>query len=484
MPGPLLFSSALAAWQSGQLGRATEICQEILRGNRRDADALDLLGQIAFARGAYGEAEQSMTRLAALRPRDARPLLVLAEIHTYQGRYREALDRYDRALKLAPGLPAAIAGKADVYEKRGLRDKARALLAPLVKSGRESPEMAVVAGRLDLHEGRLDDLVARSSRHVEADGAAQGSARAHLLFLRGKAHERAGRIAEAFSDYERANAMLSVPFSMDALVRHTDELIATYTAERLASLPRATNGSNVPVFIVGMPRSGSTLVESIIDAHPMASGAGELPALQEIVNGLSLTIGSTLPYPACVADLAPDDVEAAGKAYLDRLPKAPRGTERIVDKFLNNHRHLGLIALILPQASVIHCRRDPSDACLSCFAEPLPSAAYPFTTSLRGLGEAWNQYERIMDHWRRVLPEPPLEIQYESLVADPEGLTRAILDFLGLPFDEKCLRYWESGRVARTASYDQVNRPIYTGSVGRARRFERHLAPLREALGR
>ena len=119
-----------------------------------------------------------------------------------------------------------------------------------------------------------------------------------------------------------------------------------------------------------------------------------------------------------------------------------------------------------------------------CFAEPLPSAAYPFTTDLASLGEAWNQYERIMEHWRQVLSEPPLEVQYEELVADPEGLTRAILDHVGLGFDERCLRYWESGRVARTASYDQVNRPVYKGAVGRARRFERHLGPLRAALGR
>src|SRR5512145_2105424 len=162
MPDPFLFQSAVAAWQSGHLGRAAEICREILRSDRRNADALDLLGQIDFARGAYGQAEQSIARLAALRPRDARPLVVLAEILASQGRYREALDRYDRAAKLAPGDSAALAGKADLYEKRGMRDKARAVLAPAIEAGRESPEIAVVAARLDLHDGRLDDVVGRA----------------------------------------------------------------------------------------------------------------------------------------------------------------------------------------------------------------------------------------------------------------------------------------------------------------------------------
>ncbi len=471
----------MRAFGAGHLGRARALCTDALQRDGRDPDVLDLLGRVAFAQGAYAEAASYADRCARLRPGDVRPIVLLGEILTYQGRFREAVARYDRALRLEPRNAAALAGKADAYEKCGERDRARAVLRPAVESGGESPEMAIVQARLDLHDGHHDAVIASARRHLGSAGPS-GPVRAHLLFLLGKALERSKRYDDAFDAYRQGNEVLAVPFSIDALVSHTDELIKAYSAERLARLPRSANRSELPVFVVGMPRSGSTLVEAIIAAHPEATGAGELPAMQELVNELGLTIGSTLPYPACIEDLSADDMNRAAQTYLDRLGRVTGRARRGVDKFLNNHRHLGLIALILPASRVIHCRRDPMDTCLSCYAEPLPTAAYPYTADLQSLGVAWLQYERIMEHWRRVLNHPVLEVPYEELVGHPEAWTRWILEFCGLPFDESCLRYWTSGRVARTASYDQVNRPIYTGSVGRARHFESHLGPLRRAL--
>ncbi len=479
-----LFQRAVAFFNAKRLSQAKAICEELVKLNKKDANALDLLGQIAFGRGTYDEAASYLTRSAALQPRDPRAHVLLGDVLTYQGKYREALARYDRALRLEPKHPRAIAGKAELYEKRGDRQRARALLEPIVRAGGESPEMAVVQARLDLHEGDHDAVIELAGRQLER-GEAEGSTRWHLFFLRGKALERAGRFDDAFGAYQEANDAIRKEggrFDAGFLIRHTDELLAAYSAKRMAELPRAAHGSELGVFVLGMPRSGSTLIESILGAHPEAHAAGELATMQEIVNGMALRIGSTLPYPACVEDLGRDDVEELSRTYLEHASSLNRRAARLIDKYLVNYRHLGLIALLFPEARVIHCVRNPLDTCLSCFAEPLPPVPHPYASDLGDLGATYLQYERLMRHWREVLQIPILDVRYEDLVAHQERITRQVVDFCGLSWDDRCLRYWESGRIARTASYDQVNRPIYNRSVARHRHFAAQLAPLERVL--
>ena len=229
-----------------------------------------------------------------------------------------------------------------------------------------------------------------------------------------------------------------------------------------------------------MPRSGSTLVETILAAHPDVAAAGEFPAMQQLINSITLDIGSTLPYPVCIEDLDQNDVDTIAGRYLQRLRANDDQAQRIVDKFLNNYKHIGMLAVLFPQARIIHCRRHPLDYCLSCFQTPL--SGHPYTADLGHLGAVYVAYERLMAHWRDVLEIPMLEVQYETLVTDQETITRKILEFCGLGFDERCLRFYEGTRTVLTASYDQVTQPIYSSSVGRYRGFEHHLGPLKEAL--
>ncbi len=476
-----LLRQAQDAFNANELSRASAICEQILQLNGRHNLALNLLGQIAFARGDYGEAETQLLKAVTIQPRDARSHLVLGEVKSYQGQYREALGRYDKVLRLEPNHPRAIAGKADAYEKSGQRDKARAVLAPFVEDGQDTPEMAIVQARLELSARNFDDLVDLVNRHIHRGEIAPFTLW-HLYSLLGKALERSGRFDEAFDAYEQGNRTVPSPFNAESWRQRADDLIAAFSAERLPTLPRAANDSQLPVFIVGMPRSGSTLIESILDAHPRVHTAGEFTALPEIVNGIALQIGSMLPWPACVEDFAQEDVDELARAYLDRLTAVDTAADRIADKFLPNYRQLGLIELLFPAARVIHCRRHPLDTCLSCFCETLFPAAHPYTTDLKRLGLVYVTYERIMAHWREVLTIPILDVQYEQLVADQERLSRDIIEFCGLEWDDRCLRFYDTGRVFRTASYDQVNRPIYRSSVGRYRNFERHLEPLKTVL--
>ncbi len=474
----VLLRQAQSALDANRLGQAKTICDQLIQLDSRNVSALNLLGQIAFARSFFDEAAGYLQRSVAIRPRDPRAHMILGELRTIQGKYKEAIARYDKVLRLQPGALWAIGGKADAWEKAGERSKSRALLEPFITAGRETPLMAIIQTRLELHDGAHERAVNLVARHSDTSGTTAW----HLFSLQGKALEKLGRFDEAFEAYRRSNEAVPSPFNESAWLGHTQDLIANFTAQRMEKLPRAAHGSQLPIFIIGMPRCGSTLVETILDAHPEAHGAGEFAAMQELVNDITLRIGSVSPYPACIEDLAQEDVDDLANTYLDRLGAVNPQASRIADKYLISYRHLGLIDLLVPDARVIHCLRDPLDTCLSCYTQTLFPAAHPYANDLRRLGVVYTDYQRLMTHWRSVVKIPILEVQYEQLVSDQERVTRQIIDFCGLDWDECCLRFYDRERVVQTASYDQVTRPIYNASVGRAKAFTKHLGPLKDEL--
>ena len=473
-----LLQNAQRAFESRLLADTDMFCRQILRHEPRNAAALNLLSQVAFARGFYDKAVEHLSRCAALHPRDAGAQCSLGELYTYLGRYRDAIARFDKALRLGPDDPRTIAAKASAYAKSGEHAKARALLQPFVETASLTAQMAMPLASIELHDGNVEANMELVNRHAKP-GQAGGSASRHLYWMLGRALERDGRYDEAFEAYRQANECVEVPFDADAWQRQTDDLLDAFSAQRMRSLPRARHGSSLPVFIVGMPRCGSTLVETILDTHPDAHGAGELVTLTLIVNDIPFKIGSSLGYPACIEDFSKEDVDAIARTYLDRVePLAGRAT-RVADKYLGNYRYLGLIEVL----RIIHCRRDPLDTCLSCFCQTLLVGAFPYVTDLERLGIAYAEYQRVMSHWRQVLQIPILEVQYEQLVSDQHRVSREIVEFCGLPWDDRCLRFYERGRAVQTASFEQVTKPIYTSSVARHRNFEKNLGPLKAALG-
>jgi tetratricopeptide (TPR) repeat protein len=375
-----------------------------------------------------------------------------------------------------------VAGKANVLMRLDERARARAVLEPHVAAGTEDAGMAVVYARLAIRDRDLDRAVEIASRHV---GDAAGADVIRSLWNEiGRAHEQAGRYDESFAAYARCNGIAAPPWDPAEASRRHDRVMEAFSAAAMKKLARSPARSDVPVFIVGQPRSGSTLIEQIIAAHPQAFGAGEVQVLAEVLSSMGLRIGSTLTYPDCVADLEPADAGALGTAYVDQLiALAPRDrARRICDKQLGNYEHLGAIALLLPGARIIHSRRDPLDTCLSCYSQKFAPGAPAYTRDLRHLGLLYNDYLALMAHWRAVLDIPMLEVDYEHLVADQESVSRTIIDFCGLPWDDASLRFHETGRSVLTLSRDQVNRPIYRTSLRRAERFAKHLGPLRAIL--
>lgn len=480
-PNPL--RQAVELFRAGRLADAEAIARRSLETDRRNGDAMSLIGLIEYERGRFDSAEQWHRKAIAADRRNPLFICNLATTFTARGRLRDALAQYERALKVRPGYVEALTGKADVLERRGKADRAAEVLAPLVRGGSLTSMGATIQLRLLLQPAKEPERVVEFvSGQLKRQDLRSDHRRSLLLGL-GKARDALGDCDGAFDAYVAANAIDSRPFDVKAVVEMVDTLIEVFSAERMEALPRATHGSRVPVFIVGLPRCGSTLVEQIVHAHPDAHGAGEIPDLAELLGAMPGIVGSDDAYPHCVGSVTSQNLNQCARVYLDRLRKHGGKAMRIVDKSLINFERLGVISLLLPEASVIHVRRHPLDQCLSCFMADLPPQLHPYSTDLANLGGYYRQYARLMRFWRDHPHVRMLELDYEDLVADQEGLSRRIIDFVGLEWDDRVLRFHEAKRDVGTMSYGQVRQPIYKAAVARYQRYERHLKGLKEALG-
>jgi hypothetical protein len=304
-----------------------------------------------------------------------------------------------------------------------------------------------------------------------------------LLFALGTELDRRREFDAAFECFSRGNALRrrQQPFDPDRDRRLHGQLREVFTREFLAERVGQGNPDPAPIFIVGMPRSGSTLVEQILASHPAVDGTYELPELGQVARSAELERTDGLAYPAVLHQLDAAALAGLGAQYL-ALTRVHRGSApRFTDKMPNNYLHVGLLALILPNARIINVRRHPLDTCLSCYMQ-LFAHGQSFSYDLRDLGEHYLQYQRLMDHWHSVLPGHVLDLQYEDLVADFEGQLRRLLDYCQLPWDDRCLSFHETRRAIRSASSEQVRRPLYGSASNRWRNYQHHLTPLLEPL--
>jgi tetratricopeptide (TPR) repeat protein len=305
--------------------------------------------------------------------------------------------------------------------------------------------------------------------------------RLHLDYALGKAHEDAGRYAESFDHYARGAALrrAQVPYDPAVMSQHVARAKAVLTAELFAS--RAGQGCLAPdpIFILGLPRAGSTLVEQILASHSAVEGTMELPD----VTAMARRLKDGSPYPEVLATLTPEDLKALGEEFLART-RVQRKTDRplFIDKMPNNWAHIGLIALMLPNARIIDARRHPMGCCFSGFKQHF-ARGQNFSYGLEDIGRYYADYVELMAHVDAVLPGRVHRVIYESMIEDPEAEIRALLAYCGLPFEESCVNFHENDRAVRTASSEQVRRPIFKDAVEHWQNYESWLDPLKTALG-
>jgi tetratricopeptide (TPR) repeat protein len=475
-----LLEQARGLTVAGKYNQAQAICQQLLQRRSRDIEALIILARIASERHQNDQALALLEQCLQLRPRDIQLLLLRSRLLKLEGRYDEAMEAYDKLLRLKPGKAEAITGKAGIHRLLGERDAGLKLLEPYIQKGREDPEMAAVYAQLQMQADCNERAIEVLERNVKK--AAPDNVKRSIGYTLGQASERLGHYDRAFEAFTMANEHGRRSFSIEATKANTDRLIGACSAQQLQSLPRARHATDLPVFIVGMPRSGTTLIERIIDAHPRAQGGGELDYLPRIYDKLPASIDSTLPLPDCIGDLDQADVDRLSLEYLQQLGEPAPRAQRITDKQLGNDMALGLAELLFPQARIINCVRQPADTCFSCFASQLVPDIHPYAGDLETIGQVFLDRQRLMTHWHQVLSLPILTVQYEDLVEEPEAQSRRIIEFCGLPWDEACLSFYSTDSHSNTLSYDQVRRPLYKSSIGRSAHYEAHLTGLRKVL--
>jgi tetratricopeptide (TPR) repeat protein len=407
---------------------------------------LRLAETLSSAGDPYGS-EVSWRRGIAINPNLAKAWSGLGQTLRVLGRFDDARSCFQRALELDPDLPDAYAGLAIIRQQAGGEAQLRHLRVLLARA--DCPEQT----RIDAGFA-LGNLLDNADRYDEAFPC----------------------FAEAHALRRRQLAASGALFDHAALRQRLDGLIVSCTPALYSMVEGDGNPSEAPVFIVGMPRSGTSLVEQIAASHSRVFGAGEL---RDISNIDATVQAHGRDRPA--EELDPDLARRLADGYVARLQSLGAGRERVIDKMPDNILHLGLVALLLPAARVIFCRRDLRDTCLSCyfrrFDEPVPYAQDLVDCGLRAL-----EIERLADHWRKVLPLRMLTIDYETLVADLEGESRRLIEFLGLDWEPACLEFHKTERPVLTASGWQVRQPLFTRSVGRWRKYEQHLGPLLEVL--
>ncbi|HEY4030872.1 MAG TPA: sulfotransferase [Caulobacteraceae bacterium] len=416
------------------------------------AEAHNNLGACRQRAGDFAAAEASYARSTTLKPDHAGAHYNLGAVLQFRGRFDAAQAAYLRALDLKPDHARAW---YNLVQQNPLDDG--------------SPEAVAAFGRLR----RLSD---QSDRLSPKDGSL-------VLFAMAAVLEARGDFEGAFSHLARANAWhrSSLSFDIAQTERWMEAIAGMFDRSLIERVGPAGPPDQTPIFIIGMPRSGTTLVEQIVSAHPHVEGGGEIANLARVVAAVRGANASA--FPDWAPQLSPAHCAELGEAYLAGLPPRSPGQTRLTDKTLLNIEYVGLIHLCLPGARIISCLRDPRDVCLSCFASRF-SEGHDYAYDLAELGRYWRAYDRLMDHWRKVLPAGRLfEIPYEALVGDVDAWSRRLIAHCGLDWDDACLRFHDSGREVRTASFAQVRRPIYQSAVGRWRRFAPHLGALLDELG-
>ncbi len=465
---------AREAFTRGRFDEAIRLALAVLEHAPDDVQMHQVVGTGCLVSGNRPKAIEHLRRASELPGANNAVFQNLASALALEGHQEEAIGVLDACVRRFGADDTTLSAIVDQLGFAGRLEEAVSRLDEALGRYPSSPALAVSLARLAPRIGRLEEALDRLRPHLDSP-ALHPQMRIVMRFSMASILDRLGRHREAFEHARAGNAMRAGRYDRRRMEQFVRQTITGWPQERIEELARGGHESERPVFIVGMPRSGTSLVEQILDAHGQIHGGGELIRLQQMISerfGGEL-VRSDQAGPAQLAQLGRDY-----DAYLESL--APEAL-RVTDKFVFHVFRLGLIASMLPRATILLCERDPLDTCVSCFMNDF-GGKLEYTCDLGDLGHFYRQYAQIVDHWKRVLGDRVYCVVYEDLVADIEAGARAIVDRVGLAFDAACLRYYESGRVTATASWDQVRRPVYTSSVGRHKHYGDLLDPLRRVI--
>lgn len=507
---------ATRLFAEGKFRESEILAKQVLSEKPREVNAAVLLARIAMNARVYEEAEELLRKVVQIAPRFITAWHELGVALKEQGKELEAAKVLEKALEHDPnnssthyyyGAALAMAGDTEsakhAYTKAVQLDKnqvgAFLGLGHVLKTlgdqegGIEAYRNAIALrpnfGEVYFSLSNLKTFrftrseISDMERRLTDDSLLPESI-VHFAFSLGKAFEDEKDYDRAFAYYERGNEEYRKTISYDPVqteISHK-KMRETFDGDFFDRTKRSKSGVNdtAPIFIVGLPRSGSTLLEQILASHSQVDGTSELPDLG-LVSQMITNRDKSRYFPAGLLEMSDQEITALGQSYLDRTARHRRGAPFFTDKMPNNFAHIGLLQAILPKAKIIDARRHPLASCVGCFKQHF-AAGQTFTYDMFELGEFYLEYDGLMKHWNRVLPNKVLTVQYEDVVSDLETQVRRILDYCELPFEDNCIRFHETKRSVRTASSEQVRQPIYQTSIDTWRRFDAHIGPLKEIL--
>ena len=493
---PLRVATRLMPREAGlhnALGVAQEALQRYADAEATYRTALELEPGLAEAHANLGnclrrlgrpqDAEIHFLRAIELKPDFAVAHYNLGILLQDREEFERAIAQYRQALAWRPDYIEALNNLGSCLRVEGFVDEARATFEKILELRPLQIEAHCNLAQFktyqpdDPHIGQL-----LSQQHRLPSLPEEG--RVRYWFTVGKMLEDVGRHDQSFAAYAEANRAKRAVTPWDEAM-HLDQqrrIIGTFSRERIASHDVPARGEGpTPIFIVGMPRSGTSLLEQVMATLPSVHGAGEITWLPEILHAASHE--ARVDFPESLAGRSTDDYQQLGRRYIERLRKLAPHATHVVDKLPDNFQHIGLIHLMFPGARIVHSMRDPMDSCFSCFSRLFIANNLGYTYDLQTVGRYWVSYHELMQHWHAAMPAGRvLDVSYEVMVSNFENQARRLVDYLGLPWDERCLGFHQNRRIVKTASVAQVRKPIYKTSVARWKAYERHLGPLLEIV--
>jgi len=509
---------AVRLMREGKMGKAERIVRDLLKKYPTDVSSIRVLADIGVKMGQFTDAGHLLQRCLELAPDFHTARRSYASVLLRRQQPEAALAETDKLLKVEPNNPSYLILKASILVRIGDHRAALEIYEKVLKDYPNQAKAQMSYGHTLKTVGRLDesieaykkcihqspevgeaywslanlktfrfneDDIENMRKQVTAEGG-DADDQSHLAFALGKGLEDRGEFDESFKFYRRGNSIRRIEHKHDPKINVFEAVRQVRVLHQDFFEPRKGWGSPAadPIFIVGLPRAGSTLLEQILASHSQVEGTSELPDIISISRklGKKSRKNPAGAYPECLAKMTEEQFRELGEGYLKSTRIQRSDTPLFIDKMPNNFRHIGLIHLILPNAKIIDARRHPMGGCFSGFKQ-LFANGQTFTYGLEDIGKYYRDYVRLMDHWDRVLPGRVHRVQYEEMVANTDTQIRALLDYCGLEFEKQCLKFYETDRAIRTPSSEQVRKPIYKEGLEQWRNFESHLDPLKEALG-
>src|SRR5450631_750764 len=515
---PVEVVTASSMFADGEIHEAERIIRKFLLAHGNHIEAMRLLAKIGTKLDVLDDAELLLDAVLVLAPDYQAARYDYVQVLLNRHKHVRALEELDKLLKVEPGNRTYRTAYATARVGLGDNKKAVQLYRELLLETPRAFELHLSIAHALKTLGRQDEAIESyrtaagirpsygdaywslanlktyrfaddETARMRVEESAPNTAladRFHLCFALGKALEDRGEYAESFKYYERGNALKKTEsrYKPEYTERDARRQESVCTRELFGARQGAGSASAEPIFILGLPRAGSTLLEQILASHSQVEGTMELPDIPRIVQELQgrESTDANPRYPRVLAELPAEEFRRLGEKYLADTRVYRTGKPRFIDKMPNNFRHIGLIHLILPNAKIIDARREPMACCFSNFKQ-LFASGQEFTYGLEDIARYYRNYIDLMKHWDEVLPGKILRIQHEDVVADLEGNVRRLLEFCGLPFEQQCVEYYKTERSIRTASSEQVRQPIFKEGLDQWRNFEPWLGPLKGALG-